>query len=82
MEKGGLGAKVAIFDLNEEAGNATAAELGADVAIFWQTDVISEESVQASVSAVVEKFGTIQININAAGVPAPCKVLGREDNAT
>ena len=42
VEKGGLGAKVAIFDLNEEAGNATAAELGADKAIFCQTDVISE----------------------------------------
>ena len=78
----GLGAKVAIFDLNEEAGKATAAELGDDKAIFCQTDVTSEESVQASVAAVVEKFGTIHINVNAAGVPAPCKVLDREGNAT
>ena len=78
----GMGAKVAIFDINEEAGKATAAELGEDNAIFCQTDVTSEESVQAAVAAVVEKFGTIHININAAGVPAPCKVLDREGNAT
>jgi NAD(P)-dependent dehydrogenase (short-subunit alcohol dehydrogenase family) len=78
----GMGAKVAIFDVNEESGKATAAELGEDNAIFCQTDVTSEESVQSSVAAVVEKFGTIHININAAGVPAPCKVLDREGNAT
>ena len=78
----GLGAKVAIFDVNEEAGKATAAELGEENAIFCQTDVTSEESVLAAVNEVVEKFGTIHINVNAAGVPAPCKVLDREGNAT
>jgi NAD(P)-dependent dehydrogenase (short-subunit alcohol dehydrogenase family) len=77
-----LGAKVAIFDMNEEAGKATAAELGEGNAIFCQTDVTSEESVQAAVDAIVDKFGTIHININAAGVPAPCNVLDREGNAT
>lgn len=77
-----LGAKVAIFDLNEEAGNATVAELGEKHAIFCKTDVTSEESVRSAVDAVLEKFGTIHININAAGIPAPCKVLDREGNAT
>ena len=77
-----LGAKVAILDLSEEAGKATAAELGDSNVFFCQTDVTSEESVQAAVDATVDKFGAIHININAAGVPAPCKVLDREGNAT
>ena len=76
------GARVSIFDLNEEAGNAAVAELGEDKALFSVTDVTSEESVTAAVDATVEKFGAIHVNINCAGVPAPCKVLDREGKAT
>jgi NAD(P)-dependent dehydrogenase (short-subunit alcohol dehydrogenase family) len=76
------GARVSIFDLNEEAGNAAVAELGEDKALFSVTDVTSEESVAAAVEATVEKFGAIHVNINCAGVPAPCKVLDREGKAT
>ena len=76
------GARVSIFDLNEEAGNAAVAELGEDKALFSVTDVTSEESVAAAVDATVEKFGAIHVNINCAGVPAPCKVLDREGKAT
>jgi NAD(P)-dependent dehydrogenase (short-subunit alcohol dehydrogenase family) len=76
------GARVAIFDLNENAGNTAVTELGEDAALFCVTDVTSEDSVAAAVEAVVEKFGAIHININCAGVPAPCKVLDREGKAT
>ena len=78
----GKGARVSLFDLNEEAGNAAVAELGEDNALFAATDVTSEESVAAAVEATVEKFGAIHVNINCAGVPAPCKVLDREGKAT
>jgi len=78
----GKGARVSILDLNEEAGNAAVAELGEDKALFSVTDVTSEESVAAAVSATMEKFGAIHVNINCAGVPAPCKVLDREGKAT
>jgi NAD(P)-dependent dehydrogenase (short-subunit alcohol dehydrogenase family) len=78
----GKGARVSIFDLNEDAGNAAVAELGEDNALFCVTDVTSEESVAAAVDATVEKFGAIHVNINCAGVPAPCKVLDREGKAT
>ena len=47
------GARVALFDLNEEAGAATVAELGDDNAIFCQTDVTSEESIGAAIAAVM-----------------------------
>jgi NAD(P)-dependent dehydrogenase (short-subunit alcohol dehydrogenase family) len=78
----GKGARVSLFDLNEEAGNAAVAELGEDNALFAATDVTSEESVAAAVEATMEKFGAIHVNINCAGVPAPCKVLDREGKAT
>lgn len=76
------GARVSIFDLNEDAGATAVTELGEDVALFCVTDVTSEESVAAAVNATMEKFGAIHVNINCAGVPAPCKVLDREGKAT
>ena len=78
----GKGARVSLFDLNEEAGNAAVTELGEDNALFAVTDVTSEESVSAAVEATMAKFGAIHVNINCAGVPAPCKVLDREGKAT
>jgi NAD(P)-dependent dehydrogenase (short-subunit alcohol dehydrogenase family) len=78
----GKGVRVSLFDLNEEAGNAAVAELGEDNALFALTDVTSEESVSAAVEATMAKFGAIHVNINCAGVPAPCKVLDREGKAT
>ena len=78
----GKGARVSLFDLNEEAGPAAVAELGEDNALFAATDVTGEESVAAAVEATMEKFGAIHVNINCAGVPAPCKVLDREGKAT
>ena len=47
------GAKVALFDVNEEKGQAAAAALGAN-ASFHRTDVTSEEGVAANVAAASE----------------------------
>jgi len=76
------GARVALFDLDREAGEAAAAELGDDNSLFCPTDVTSETSVQAAVDGTMEKFGAIHANINCAGVPAPCKLLDRDGKAT
>ncbi|MBA36065.1 MAG: 3-hydroxyacyl-CoA dehydrogenase [Oleispira sp.] len=76
------GARVALFDLNEETGAATVAELGDDNAIFCQTDVTSEESIDAAVAAVIDRFGAIHADINAAGIPLPCKILDKEGKAS
>lgn len=46
------GGKVVLADLNEEAGQALAAELGA-AARFVRTDVTDEASTQAAVEAAV-----------------------------
>lgn len=71
-----LGANVAIFDLNDVAGNALAAELGANVAYF-NVDVASEESVQKAMDAVIEKFGALHIVNNYAGIGPACKTYGK-----
>lgn len=75
------GARVAIFDMNVEAGNAAIADLGADSAMFVQTDVSSEESVQTAVDAVMARFGAIHVCINGAAIPNGFKVLGKEGKA-
>jgi len=61
------GAKVAICDVNEEAGNALLKELGAD-AIFSKVDVTDRQDVQKWVDSVKEQFGRIDVLINNAGI--------------
>jgi len=75
------GAKVVLFDLNEDMGSELVAELGEDAALFVKVDVTDEESVKKAVDQAAEKFGTVHICINAAGIPVPCKVLDRDGKA-
>lgn len=76
------GARVAILDLNAEAGARAVEEIGAEHAMFVQTDVSSEESVQDAVAAVADRFGAVHVCINCAALPTPCKVLGKDGKAT
>ncbi|WP_101757898.1 SDR family NAD(P)-dependent oxidoreductase [Oceanicoccus sp. KOV_DT_Chl] len=71
-----LGANVAIFDLNEEAGNAIAKRLGDNVAYF-NVNVSDEASVQTAMDAVIEKFGALHIVNNFAGIGPACKTYGK-----
>ena len=68
---------VAIFDYNAETGNTISAELGDNV-LFVKTDVSSDEQVKASVERVIEKFGSLHIVINCAGIGTPAKVLSQK----
>jgi NAD(P)-dependent dehydrogenase (short-subunit alcohol dehydrogenase family) len=61
------GAKVVIADVNAEAGEAYAAELG-DNAAFKETDVSKWESVRDVVPFAVEKFGGLHVMFNNAGI--------------
>lgn len=72
------GAKVAIFDLNAEAGAQVVSALGDDNAGFWSVDVASAESVENAVKAVVEKFGRIDVLVNCAGIGPAQKILDRD----
>jgi NAD(P)-dependent dehydrogenase (short-subunit alcohol dehydrogenase family) len=61
----GEGAQVVIADVQEGALRATADELGA---VGVPTDVTSAESVEALAREVVERFGTVHVVCNNAGV--------------
>jgi 3-hydroxyacyl-CoA dehydrogenase / 3-hydroxy-2-methylbutyryl-CoA dehydrogenase len=76
------GARVAILDMNAEAGQKAAAELGAERAMFVQADVSSEESVQQAVDAVAGRFGAIHVCINGAALANGFKVLGKDGKAS
>jgi len=71
------GAKVVILDINAEAGQALAAELGT-AAIYVHTDVTSPESAEAAIAQARETFGSIDVAMNCAGVGTPGRVLGRQ----
>lgn len=69
------GAAVAILDVRDEEGAAFAAELtqrGLSAA-WWRCDVASETEVQATLDAVVERFGKLDILVNNAGVAGVSK---------
>ena len=66
-------AKVALLDMNREAGLSAVEELGDENAIFIATDVTEENDVDAAISATIQKFGAIHVDINAAGIVAPKK---------
>ena len=60
------GGNAAIFDVQQEKGDALAAELGGS-AVFCFTDVTKEESVNESISTAKDRFGGIHFCVNAAG---------------
>lgn len=64
------GASVAIVDVLKEVAEATAEEFrkqGANVAAFV-ANVVKYDEVEATVNAVLEKFGKIDILVNNAGI--------------
>jgi NAD(P)-dependent dehydrogenase (short-subunit alcohol dehydrogenase family) len=70
------GAKVVIADLNQEAGETLAVELGAHVR-FVRTDVTDEKSAGAAVQAAVRDFGGLHLSVQCAGIAVAEKVLGK-----
>ncbi|MGZ5196262.1 MAG: 3-hydroxybutyrate dehydrogenase, partial [Ramlibacter sp.] len=64
------GAKVVIADLNQEAAEATAAELkaGGAQAIGVAVDVTNEDQVNAAVEQAAAAFGGIDILVSNAGI--------------
>lgn len=69
------GANVVLADINVEAGDGKAAELG-DAAVFVQTDVTNEDSAQAAIDKAVS-IGNLGGLINCAGIAPAEKILGR-----
>ena len=72
------GGKVALFDVNDDKGNAAVAELGNGNARYFRTDVTDEEGVAANMAAASEFLGGLNAAINCAGILGAGRVLGRE----
>lgn len=67
------GAPVAILDMLKEQGEAVAAEIGA---LFFYTDVTSDDSVKAAIDGAAAAHGPARIAINCAGIAPPMKLAG------
>jgi NAD(P)-dependent dehydrogenase (short-subunit alcohol dehydrogenase family) len=69
------GAKVTIFDLNEEAGRAHAASIGS---AFFRVDVSDAGSVAEALAAAEADHGVARILVNCAGIAPAVKTVGKE----
>lgn len=72
------GAKVAIFDFNEDAAKDAVAELGEANACYSVVNVADEASVAAGIANTISTYGAIHIAVNCAGIATAGKVLNRE----
>ena len=71
------GGRAVILDVNEAAGTALATTLGS-ACKFVRTDVTSEADAQRAIDAAAQAFGAIHGAVNAAGIGAAERVLGKE----
>ena len=71
------GARVTLVDLNANAVEAKAAELGAN-ARFAVADISDEGATQTAVDQALRDFGRLHGLVNCAGIVAGEKVLGKQ----
>lgn len=69
------GAKVSIFDLNEEVGTAAAAELGG---AFFKVNVADDASVVEALEAAEALHGPARVLVNCAGVAPAVRIVNKE----
>lgn len=70
-----LGARVAIFDLNEATGTAHADAIGGR---FYTVDVTNDAAVKQALDAAEAEHGTARLLVNCAGIAPAVKTVGRE----
>jgi len=68
------GAKVAIFDLQDELGAAKAKELGG---LYVKTNVADAANTEASVKTVVERLGAPRVVVNCAGIGRAARTISK-----
>jgi len=70
----GAGAKVTLFDMNAEAGEAHAERIGGR---FVRVNVSEDEAVRDAVAEAEAAFGVARILVNCAGIAPASKTVGR-----
>lgn len=73
----GQGARVALFDLNEDLGTKLAKEIGGH---FIRVDVADETAAAGAVAEAEAAHGKARILVNCAGIGPPAKVIDRDGN--
>src|SRR4029078_11374984 len=68
------GAKVAIFDLQDDLGSAKAKEIGG---LYVKTNVSDAANTEASVKTVVEKLGAPRVVVNCAGIGRAARTISK-----
>ncbi len=71
------GGKVALLDVQDEAGRKSATALGGS-ASYRHCDVTSESDVDAAVQEAASRMGGLNVAVSCAGVATPGKLLGRD----
>jgi NAD(P)-dependent dehydrogenase (short-subunit alcohol dehydrogenase family) len=69
------GGQAVILDLQEQAGNAVAAEIGAS---FFKCDVTVESQVIAAIDMARQKMNGVNLLVNCAGIVGAGKLLGKD----
>src|SRR6185295_831140 len=69
------GGKVVIVDMQVEAGEKLARELGGR---FAKTDVASEADGKAEVALALKEFGGLHVLVNCAGIGTAERTVGKE----
>ena len=67
-------AKVTLFDMNVEAGDAHARKIGGH---FARVNVSEDEAVRVAVDEAEAAFGVARILVNCAGIAPASKTVGR-----
>ena len=73
------GCKVSIFDLNDTAGAAMAAEIGG---AYFKANVCDETSVNEALAAARARFGQERILVNCAGVVIGKRLVRRSKDGS
>ena len=71
------GGRVAMLDVNDDAGKAAEKKLG-ERALFIRTDVSNEAEVNAAVEKAKAAFGGLTLAVNCAGILGAGRVLGKQ----
>lgn len=72
------GGRVALFDVNDDRGQAAVATLGNANARFFRTDVTDEAGVAANVGAAREFLGGLDALVNCAGILGSGRMVGKD----
>ncbi len=75
------GARVAVWDVDSERGEALVPELEAagGEALFAKVNVASAEEVEAAVAAIVERWGGVDVLVNNAGIVRDSQLVKFKD---